>query len=66
MYLFSLTREGKKIKAQSTDVERMRALPTAQQGTCVIDWATGGILDLVRKFNSQIRETTIQVLLRTN
>ena len=24
MYLFSLTREGKKIKAQSTDVERIR------------------------------------------
>jgi len=52
-YLFRLKRERKKkVRSPPTGVERIYALPTAQQVRCVTQWATGGLLDKVREFNS--------------
>jgi len=37
----------KKVRSPPTCVERIYALPTAQQVRCVTHWATGGLLDKV-------------------
>jgi len=37
----------KKVRSPPTYVERIYALPTAQQVRCVTHWATGGLLDTV-------------------
>ena len=42
----------KKVRSPPTCVEGIYALPTAQQVRCVTHWATGGLLDKVRKGTS--------------
>jgi len=42
----------KKVRSPPTCVERIYALPTAQQVRCVTHWATGGLLDKGRKRTS--------------
>ena len=46
------TTKKKKNQSGAQSVERIHALPTAPQVRYVTDWATGGLLNYIGRFNS--------------